>query len=368
MLSDLTVTLNYQAYMSIYKTTFLSMMLCIWLLSMGCTQKLESPDDGDSAIVASEIADSIPNEIIGMEYRSMTVAALNRIDVLTGVRTALWEMPEQAWVHQIAPINANAVGLSYSPIPMEDEQPYQRAGLYALLWEEEGASLIPVLESQEAGVSFYAPVWTADGRYIFYVRYIVSSATVDVTLMRHEVATGLQVEIAKDGVWPRVSTKGELLTYITVNPETQERGVVVSNWDGENVVELVKSGDYFDVDSPLFSADNRYLYFTASIPRQTSWLDWLFGVKTAYAHADANVPVEWMRVPVAGGEHEQLSAEGKIVIFGDFSATGDILYFTTTEGLFSMPANGGSFTQHSAAASMRTIIGQASSQYKANSP
>jgi len=72
------------------------MVMCIWLLSMGCTQKLGSPDDGDSAIVASENADSIPNEIISMEYRSMTVAALNRIDVLTSVRTALCEMPEQA--------------------------------------------------------------------------------------------------------------------------------------------------------------------------------------------------------------------------------------------------------------------------------
>lgn len=336
---------------------FLMGMLWVCVLMLGCVEPLTQQD---SAIVAAEITESLPHQIIGMEYRSITAASLNRIDVLTGERTPLWEMPADAWVHQVAPINANAVGLSYSPVPLEGEQPYQRAGIYALLWEGESASLLPILESQQVGLSFYTPVWTADGRYIFYARYLTMGATVAVTLMRYEVATGEQIEIAQDGVWPHVSTVGERLTYITVDPETQERGVVVSDWDGENVVEVVASGRYFDVDSPRFSADNQYIYFAASVPAvTTSWLDRLFGVKTAHAHEGINVPVEWLRVPIAGGEHLQLSAENQRIIFGDFSATGDTLYFTTTEGLFSMPAQGGSFTQHSAAATMRTFIGQA---------
>lgn len=291
----------------------------------------------------------------------MTAATLNRIDVTTGERTPLWEMPAEAWVHQIAPINANAVGLSYSPIPEEGEQPYQRAGIYALLWEEAGVSLRPILASQEVGLSYYTPIWTSDGRYIFYVRYLTTGNTLDVTLMRYEVATEAQVEIAKDGVWPRVSRAGqaERLTYITVDPETQDRGVVVSDWDGANAIELVESGMYLDVDSPMFSPDGQYIYFTAAAAqREGSWFDWLLGVKMAYAHADSNVPVAWMRVPVAGGQHVQLSSENKRIIFGDFSGDGDTVYFTTTEGLFSMSANGGSYTQHSAAATMRTFIGQ----------
>ena len=338
--------------MNAHKTILLiaGLIFGLWLLSCG-----ESADNG--AIVAAEITETIPNHIIGMEYRSMRVATLNRIDVTTGERTPLWEMPAEAWVHQVAPINATAIGLSYSPVPEEGEQPYQRAGIYALLLEEEGTSLLPILESQEVRLSFYAPVWTRDGRYIFYVRNIVERGTVDVTLMRYEVATGEQVEIAKDGIWPHVSAVGERLTYITVNPETQARGLVVSDWNGENVVELAAIGRYFDVDSPRFSNDGQFIYFAAAVP-QTSWLDWLFGVQTAYAHPDVNFPVEWLRVPAVGGEHERLSAENKRIIFGDFSATGDTLYFTTTDGLFSMSADGGSFFQHSASATMRTIIGQ----------
>lgn len=290
----------------------------------------------------------------------MTVATLNRIDVTTGERTPLYDMPAQAWVHQIAPINATTIGLSYSPVPTEGEQPYQRAGIYALSLEEEGASPTPILESEQAGLSYYSPVWTTDGRYIFYVRYLRQGESLDVTLMRYAVATGEQIEIAKDGVWPRVSASGERLTYITVDPETQDRGVVVSDWDGQNAVEVVESGMYVDVDTPLFSPDGEHLYFTASLAgRKVSWLDWLFGVRTAHAHGDANIPVEWMCVSAAGGEHEQLSSENKIIIFGDLSATGDTLYFTTTEGLFSMPAAGGDFTQHNAAATMRTLIGWA---------
>lgn len=345
----------------------LPLLLCVGLLIVRCSNQRDPVVESDSAIVAAEIAEFAPNQIIGMEYRSMTVATLNRIDVTTGERTPLWEMPAEAWVHQIAPINANAVGLSYSPVPADGEQPYQKAGIYALLLEEESTSLVPILESEQAGLSLYTPVWTPDGRYIFYVRYLTIDNTLDVTLMRYEVATGEQIEIVKDGVWPRVSRQGERLTYITVDPETQERGVVVSDWDGENGVEVVENGMYFDVDTPLFSADNDYIYFTASLAGQkVSWLDWLFGVKTAFAHADANVPVEWMRVPVGGGEHLQLcgspppcaSAENKVIIYGDLSVADDTLYFTTTEGLFSMPAQGGSYTQHSAAATMRTFIGQ----------
>lgn len=343
-----------QTYMNAHKTVCLTIGLIfgLWLLSCG-----ESAEN--SAIVAAEITETVPNQIIGMEYRSLTVAALNRIDVTTGERTPLWEMPAEAWVHQVAPINANAIGLSYSPVPEEGEQPYQRAGIYALLLAEEGAALLPILESQEKGLSLYAPVWTMDGRYIFYVRNFVEGTTIDVTLMRYEVATGEQIEIAKDGIWPHVSAVGERLTYITVNPETQERGLVVADWDGENVIELAAIGRYFDVDSPRFSNDGQFIYFAAAATPQTSWLDWLFGVRTAYAHPDVNFPVEWWRVPVAGGRHEQLSAENRRIIFGDFSATGDTLYFTTTDGLFSMSADGGSFIQHSASATMRTIIGQA---------
>lgn len=338
-------------------TLCLAIMLMLGSL-LGCSAGAEVPPP---LPIAAPITNAAPNDILAIEYRSVSDATLNRMDVTTAERVPLWQMPEQAWVHQISPINDDAIGLSMSPTPAEGEQPYQKAGIYALRIDVDAdePALHPILESEQAGLSYFSPVWTSDGRYIFYVRYLVEGDSLDVTLMRYEVATGSQLEVVKDGVWPRVSAENDRLTYITVDPVTQERGVEVSDLDGSNVVEVVRNGMYFDVDSPMFSADNQYIYFTASLAgRKVSWLDWLFGVRTAEAHADANVPVEWMRVPVDGGEHEQLSSGVKRIIFGDFSADNQSVYFSTTEGLFSMPYDGGPFTQLSPDATIRTFIGQ----------
>lgn len=292
------------------------------------------------------------------DYRSLQDVVINRIESDGGDRELLWTVPTNAWVHQISRVSNGVVGMSYVPAPTDGSpQTYQNAGIFTLALDGTTASPQALLLPEETAVSYFNPVWTGDGRFVFYVRYDTSNDALNVTLMRYEPATGESIEIAQDGVWPRIAPNNELLTFIVVDPETQDRGLMVTDINGENAVELVSVGEYYDIDTPLFSAESTHIYFTASLAgRKVSWLDWLFGVKVAEAHADQNVPVEWLRVPVTGGEHEQLSRQNQIIVYGDIDQTGETLVFSTLAGLYSMPTTGGDFTLLSDIPSTRTLI------------
>lgn len=337
---------------------------CVALLIHGCGQGLPAPTGEPEGVVTPIATVEAPTTpvLIAPEYQSMRSVSMNLINVAAATEEAesptLWQMPEGAWIHQITKLDAETISLSYSPLPEDGESGFAAAGIYKLALG--AADPEPILLPDEPDVSYFNPIWTADGRYMFYVRYAGAIEQPNVALMRYDAADGSTQLIAQDGIWPRLSVDNEHLTFIIVDPITQDRGIVVTNLEGGNRVQLVRTGMYYDVDTPVFSQDGDYVYFTASLAgRKVGWLDWLLGVRTVSAHADANVPVEWMRVSVDGGEHEQLSAENRVIMYGDFSADGQTLYFSALDGFYAMPTSGGAYTQLSSIPSIRTFIHEA---------
>ena len=68
-----------------------------------------------------------------------------------------------------------------------------------------------------------------------------------------------------------------------------------------------------------------------------SWLDRVFGVEIALADGS---PADWWRVPVAGGQPEQLTHIYDTSLYGVFSPDGQHIVYCSGSGLSVMNADG----------------------------
>ncbi len=145
--------------------------------------------------------------------------------------------------------------------------------------------------------------------------------------------------MAENGIWPRLSLDGRSLTYVDIDLDSLAAELVVAEADGSNPTVLVSRNRFITVDSPFFSEDGAWVYFSA-VAEQTSsatWWERLLGIEVAAAH---NLPSLWWRVPVGGGEPEQLTTEARVGQYGSLSPDGRIIAFSTQEGLYTMQPDG----------------------------
>ncbi len=317
-------------------------VVCFLLISCGRIEALQERDG-----LATPIAASV-DQLILIEYNNYPDFRLSQFDVDTRATDPLFEVEPDGWINQIDFLAAtNSLALSYTPPPVDETAyPFDRAGLYTLALDTPPLELQPVYVPDQADLFYFNPVWTPDGRYLFYITFIpdpTARSRFDVALWRYELATEATLKIADDGIWPRVSPDGQKLTYITVDPETLERGLVVTDLAGDNLVQLLKIGAYFDLDSPFFTIDSQHIYFAASLANpaisQHWWEPWL-GVQVAQAHVDQPIPTDWWRMPATGGEPERLTSEELLIIFGSLGSDG-LIYFSASDGLYvANPADG----------------------------
>lgn len=305
-------------------------ILCILcLILLGCGAPVGSPTEAAPRPISLLMVSA------GAEQGNQVISW----DLATKRATPLFTPPPQGWVNQIdLAADGHTLALSYTPPPGQAGAPFDRAGLYALDLEGTDRRLTPLLVPEGPHTFYYNPIWSPDGRYLFTVRIMPKEGApqgVQVTLMRYELESQTLLPIAEDGIWPRVSPDGQRLVYIIVNPDTLERGLRVSDLAGEEMQELIPIGEYFDLDTPLFAADSSALYVAAAAQTPPTSRRWWGGV--AEAHADHNVPTEWYRVPLAGGELEQLTEQQQIVIYGALAPGGQTIYYITTAGLFALP-------------------------------
>ncbi|MGB1249689.1 MAG: hypothetical protein ACPG8W_03585 [Candidatus Promineifilaceae bacterium] len=323
------------------------LLLFLLLFMLGCQENtpispinsiLPTPQPITSEVVQTGVLDSY---LLVLEQRDAPDFRVSRFDLSTLETETLFAVPENGWVNQIALSADNKIlALAYSPPSPDGNLILDRSGIYLLPLDSDAETLTPLLVPESANSYYYTPVWSPDSRYIFYVQTVIqnnSFSDLDVTLMRLTVASGETQTIAKDGIWPRVSPDGAHLTFIQVDPDTLERGLVVTNLDGEQRRELVSIGQYFDLDTPLFSADSQSVYFTVArenpATRRTFW-ETVSNLRVSEAHANHNVPSAWWRIGLDGGEAEVLSAETDIILYGAFDTTGEHLYFSTITGLY----------------------------------
>ncbi|MEM7028450.1 MAG: hypothetical protein AAF629_02570 [Chloroflexota bacterium] len=276
---------------------------------------------------------------------------IDRINVATGESQRLFSAPEFSWIYQLqVQADEQRVIFAYSPPPGDGRGLFDRSAVYALSLTDSSLEPEAVLGGNLPNEFYYEPTVSPDGRFMYYVRYAVDATSVigayQVLLERYDLALRERTTITADGIWPQVSPDGENLIFIGVDPQTLQRGLYLTDLNGSQFQELIPLGRFFDIDVPHFSPDEKWIYVSvAEEPPQSSLLDWLLGVKPAYAHADHNVPSDWWRISLLDGILEKITNEQLIILSGDFSPDGQFLAFSTTTGLYIMQADGTNVTR-----------------------
>jgi Tol biopolymer transport system component len=239
--------------------------------------------------------------------------------------------------------------MTYAPPPSPGQTQYGYTGLYLLPSDGSGPPQ-PVLEHAASKESFFQPVWSPDGQHIYFAHLqVVTDANgtpgAKYTIERLMLPNGQPEQVAENAYWPRLSPDGSKLAYVSFDPTSYTSKLYVANSDGSNAAQIALP-DTLVVDAPLFSPDGQWLYFSGAdlappaASSRTSpwrWLDQLLGVQTASAH---NIPSDWWRVPVAGGQPRQLTELYDSGLYGVFPSEGQVMVFITITGLFVMQPDG----------------------------
>jgi Tol biopolymer transport system component len=301
------------------------------------------PDTGsgpETAAAGPELSGSL--YYIGVVGDGVTLFAL---DLAGGVETAIFSPPENAWLSEIAlSPDGSQILLAYSPPPEEGQVQYGFTDLY-LMPADGSAGPELLLEGADPSESYFNISWPVADT-IYYAHF--SPTFADDGLITY----GSQVErmhlpeatvelLAPGAAWPRVSSDGAMLAYVTDANE-----LILAESTGANPKSLLEPDSFSAVDAPLFSPDNSMLCFSAveqvsaSLP---SLLSRLLGLKIAYAH---NVPSDWYCMPLDGsGEAVRLTNLDGLGLYGDFSADGRYLAFMTSAGIYVIKTDGSDLRQ-----------------------
>lgn len=325
---------------------------------------------------------------------------LVHFDLETSEISTIFRAPEHGWIYQFdrAP-NGTQIALAYAAPPLDEQmfgkptidvqvpdtpasktpanhaedgerQPYDRSGIYTLSLTAPHATPELLFGADEPNGYYFNPIWSADARSIYYISYkrianLIQSENdgngmedkerqnggqagaqpnnLDVALYRYDIVNGDHHFIAQDAIWPRLSPDGVHLVHIQVDPATNERGLSLLDTDTGRVTELVEISRFFDIDTPHFSPNGEWIYFGAvahSTKVSQQWWEQLLNIKVAHAHTDHNVPSDWWRVPIQGGEPERVTSTRRVISYGDFNNDGRQLYSATDTGIYLMTDSG----------------------------
>jgi Tol biopolymer transport system component len=272
---------------------------------------------------------------------------LVRLDLATGEMTTVFQPEDKGWLTAAeASPDGERLVLAYAPPPAEGELQFGYTNLYSASIDAP-AELAPILLRGSEQEAFFNPIWSPDGAYLYFAH---AQATDDQTgnpfqydIERMAYPDGEPEIIVQDAFWPRLSSDGSRLVYITFDTADYSNDLYVANADGSDPILLVPSEDFLAVDAPLFSPDNAHIIFSAVsneppvAPASLSWFEQLLGVQTASAH---NVPSDWWRVSIEGDKAERLTQIFDTGMYGDLSPDGERMIFVTTTGLFVMNPDG----------------------------
>ncbi len=318
------------------------LILLLLFFCIGCQQTVipRIPLPATPQPISTESAEigDFSAELFLLEQQAYPESRIVLFDTNTLTRRTLFDVPENGWINQITQFpDDGRLLLAYTPPAADGSLVLDRSGLY---WLDNG-ELLPLLLPDAPNIYYYTPTFSPDGKTLFFVESIIRGGGIqnlDVTLLRYDLATGQRTTLDKDGIWPRVSPDGQWITYIHVDTATLQRSLIISRLDGSERRVLIPAGRYFDLDTPLFSADSppTALYFTVApyAPATRTLFDVLTGVNVAHAHANVNIPSAWWQIDLAGGQETQISIANDIILHGSFGMQGETLYFSTVTGLY----------------------------------
>ncbi len=271
--------------------------------------------------------------------------AVQILDMSSGDVETVFQAPQFAWVTGAeAAVERNELILAYASPP---GQGGAQSGFTELsLLPLEGGELALIVGRTKDKEAFSAPQWDPGGQFIYFNYYEIQGEgqTEAQYSVGRQAFPGGELEIlVGNAIWPRLSADGARLVYVTsvAGVEENELYLLDLSTADSQPQEIDLPQEFSIVDAPLFSPDGQMIYFSAQSPEEPaplSWLEQLAGVQVARAH---NVPSDWWRVPVSGGEPERLTEIFLSGMYAVFSPDGGHLAFISNTGLHVMPADGG---------------------------
>ena len=324
------------------------MMLLVLLLGgsmIGCQTADNNNDEADSRQADSRVRADLsgaPGQLEGelvFVFADLRQQDLVSLDLATGEVFGLFPIPEKARLSHVDVWQNQAV-IAYAPPPPDGSVQFGYTSLYTMPIDNPTEPTLLVGGTIQ-GEIYFNPVWSPDGRYIYYSHVVPGQAENGFTLSleRWALETGTVEHVADEGIWPRLSPDGKHLTFIRRDFRTLEDSLYVAAADGsqERLIELGQ--DFPSVDMPFFSPDGEMIYFGAIAEGVVAlnWWERLSGVQVAMAH---DVPSDWWRIPVTGGEPELVAKVGESGLYGMFGGNGSFIAFSSIEGVYVMGPDG----------------------------
>jgi Tol biopolymer transport system component len=293
-------------------------------------------------------------------------AGISVLDLATGAERKIFQPPAGAWLTAAAASSdGQTVVISYAPPPPHGQVQLGYTGLYIMSADGSGTPL-PVLERANAQESFFTPAWSPDGQYLYFAHFQPvndpnASNSFRYTVERMSASGGQPEPLIENAIWPRLSPDGKTLAYLSFDPVTFSNDLYIADPDGRNARPVLQPGTFVAVDAHLFSPDSGSIIFSAvgegpGLPAEAptaspalSWVDRLLGVRTVDAASDEslytrllagraahNVPSDWWRISLSGGEPVRLTKIYDTSMYGGFSPDGKYVAFVASTGLYVM--------------------------------
>ncbi len=284
-----------------------------------------------------------PAQFMIVDARAAPDHAVRTVDSEGRAVDTLFSAPPFSQVHQavLAPDGRYLV-MAYTPPPRDGTGFFDHSAIYRIDLADDDAPPERWFGATDAGTFLLEPAFSPDGSAVYFVRVdrfsLAGPSLETINLERYDTRSGTIERLIPNAIWPRVSPDGRVLTFVGVDPLTRERGLFVAGPDGAGLRELVPIGAHVDIDTPVFSADSRWVYFTiASEKPGASLFRWQGLVATAHAHGDHNIPSQWWRIAVDGGRPEAMGSQRAIILHGDRAPDAERLVYSTREGVFLQP-------------------------------
>jgi Tol biopolymer transport system component len=321
-------------------------VLFILLFGLVACDIQPSPAESPDQVPLTPAADIETDELSGTLYYIRINPGqqfLARYDFENGRSQNIFPVPEGGWVSYAAlsPDGAQ-MALGYAPPPTPTQTLFGYSRLYLLPLD--GDEPVLLVEPDDPRELFFNPTWSPDGRSLYYI-HIQPEETArlgyTLHLSRFDLETADTTQLISDALWARISNDGQQLAYIPYRGQSHE--LLLADADGQNGRILIADGRFEAMDAPLFSPDGEWIYFSAvEWPEPLSWWSQWSGTESAAAH---DIPSDWWRIPVSGGEPERLTELNLVGLYGDFVGNGRYLAFASRSGLYLLDTHDLSVTQ-----------------------
>ncbi len=335
--------------------TILPLILPLMALLVACSVEITEVTPVSATPTAAPVAAMplpwaelrLTGQLIFLKYERDMRQSLVKLDLASGALMPLFDPPDQGRLSNaaISPDRTQIV-MIYAP-PAPDRQGPGDTGLYLMpavcaSLPEGCGSQPPTLLRQNEQEWFVTPIWSPDGKYIYYSHVVQRGdlSVSDYTVERMAYPDGQSEVVLENALWPNLSPDGSKLAYLSFDPANFNQMLKVAEADGANPRLLIPADTFTVIDSHFFSPDGNTIVFSAPnefTAAEPSWLEQLLGVETASAHS---FPSDWWRISVTGGEPKRLTQISSIGLYGAFAPDGNHIAFIDLFGVYVMNPDG----------------------------